>query len=131
MVRLMISAALFGTNAIQDLLLALSITPVGVCLVSMLLESSFLALLGVGINNQCSSPYVCIRLGSPGGLGSTYCPFRDRNVLLLFPFSGVLPISRRCHEACLYFTLLPQMFNFRCNFQNPFLLTSPGSPARN
>lgn len=86
----MISAALFGTNAIQYLLLVLSITPVGVCPVSMLLESSFLALLSVGINVY--PPYVCISLGSPGGLGSTYRPFRDRNVLLLFPFSGVLPI---------------------------------------
>lgn len=45
----MISIALFGTSAIQYLLLALSITPVGVCPVSMLLESSFLPLLSVGI----------------------------------------------------------------------------------
>lgn len=84
----MISAALLGTDAIQYLLLALPITPVGVSPVSMLLESSFLPLRSVAISVH---PHVCIRFGSAGGLGSTYCPFRDRNVLP-FPFSGVLPI---------------------------------------
>lgn len=49
MLRLIISTALLGTSAIQYLLLALSITPVGVCPVSVLLKSSFLPLLSVGI----------------------------------------------------------------------------------
>lgn len=58
--------------------------------VPVLLESS-LPPLRVG-TSVCPS-LVCIRFGDPGGgLGSTYLTFTDRSVLLILPFSGVLPI---------------------------------------
>lgn len=66
----------------------LTVTQVGVS--CSCAESSSLPPLSVGTSARPA--LVCIRLGNPGGSGSTYLTFRDRNVLLVFPFSGVLPI---------------------------------------
>lgn len=79
----MVSAALLGTKAIQYLLLALPVTPVGVPPVSMLHLFR--------LHSVWESVFIPMSASDLAVLGSTYRPFRDRNVLP-FPFSGVLPI---------------------------------------
>lgn len=81
----MVSAALLGTKAIQYLLLALPVTPVGVPPVSMLPTHLFC------LHSVWESVFIPMSASDLAVLGSTYRPFRDRNVLP-FPFSGVLPI---------------------------------------
>lgn len=72
----------------------LSITPVSM---------SLLPSLSVGTNVHPA--LVCIRLGNPGGLGSTYLTYRNRNVLLIISIFWSFANLRASSWACLAFDI--------------------------
>lgn len=115
----MVTAALFGTSLAQCHSVSwlpgriFSITQVSMSPVPVCPELSSLPPLRVGTSVRPA--LVCIRLDNPGSLGSSYLTFGDRNVF--WSFASLRALSRG-----LPFTLLPQLFNFRCRFQNLFLL---------
>lgn len=81
----MVSAALFGTNLAQCHSVSwlpgrvFSVTQVSMSPVPLFPELSSSPPLRVG--TSIHPALVCISLGNPGGLGSSYLTFRDRNIL--------------------------------------------------